>query len=371
MARHAPRDHPGPPRAARHRATDRRLQRLRPVGRFAARRPPGPDLRAHPAPAGRWQAVCAGGWRDRHDRRSVGAVVGAEPARRSDPRAERRRDPRTARAVPRLLAGRRPGGDGQQPGLAGRAVAHRVPARYRQALHGAVHAGQGFGGDPAEEGPVVHRVLVHAPAGARLRPPVSDVRGRDADGRRRPVGEHHRGAGAHPPDVGGGWRRGVARSRHRLSAAPVTLGRQVRQERGGRFRLAGCEADVAVRVLPVLAEHRRPRRRDVPAVVHGVLARAGRGAGRGGREPARGPRGPTGARARHHLARPRRDGGGPRGARVGGGLLPRAAGRPGGARDAPCRGRRLLVHRRAGARWARPVARRARGRSPRTGRRGA
>ena len=185
------------------------------------------------------------------------------------------------------------------------------------------------------------------------------------------MGQHHRGPGAHPPDGGGGRRRGVARSRHRLSAAPVTLGRQVRQERGRRFRLAGCRADVAVRVLPVLAEHRRPRRRDVPAVVHGVLARAGRGAGRGGREPARGPRGPTGARAGHHLASPRRDGRRPMRCACPRPPSPASPGRPGGARHAPCRGRRLLVHRRAGARRARPVARRARGRSPRTGRRGA
>ena len=69
-------------------------------------------------------------------------------------------------------------------------------------------------------------------------------------------------------------RRATPGPRPRLQAAAVAVGDQVRQERGRRVGLARPGADVAVRVLPVLAEHRRPRRRHVPALVHGALARA-------------------------------------------------------------------------------------------------
>ena len=51
----------------------------------------------------------------------------------------------------------------------------------------------------------------------------------------------------------------------------------------GDVGLAGPEADVAVRVLPALAQHRRPRRRYVPALVHGAEPRGDRGARGGGR----------------------------------------------------------------------------------------
>ena len=66
----------------------------------------------------------------------------------------------------------------------------------------------------------------------------------------------------------------AAGPRPRLQAAAVAVGHEVRQERGRRLGLARSRADVAVRVLPVLAEHRRPRRRHVPALVHRAPARA-------------------------------------------------------------------------------------------------
>ena len=108
---------------------------------------------------------------------------------------------------------------------------------------------------------------------------------RAPDGRRRPVGQHHGRARADPADEPA--RRGQAAEdarsgpRSRLQAAAVAVGHEVRQERGGRVGLAGPGADVAVRVLPALAQHRRPRRRYVPALVHRALARGDRGA-RGG-----------------------------------------------------------------------------------------
>ena len=72
------------------------------------------------------------------------------------------------------------------------------------------------------------------------------------------------------------WRTAASRAgaRPRLQAAAVAVGREVRQERGRRVGLARPGPDVAVRVLPVLAEHGRPRRRHVPALVHRVPARA-------------------------------------------------------------------------------------------------
>ena len=85
--------------------------------------------------------------------------------------------------------------------------------------------------------------------------------------------------------------------RPRLQAAALAVGREVRQERGRRLGLARPGADVAVRVLPVLAQHRRPRRRDVPALVHRAVARGDRGA-RGGGGRARRRRGRRSARWR-------------------------------------------------------------------------
>ena len=70
----------------------------------------------------------------------------------------------------------------------------------------------------------------------------------------------------------------AAGARARLQAPAVAVGDEVRQERVGRVGLARSGADVAVRVLPVLAEHRRPRRRHLPALVHRAGARGDRGA---------------------------------------------------------------------------------------------
>ena len=62
-----------------------------------------------------------------------------------------------------------------------------------------------------ETGPVVHRVQLPAPAVLRLPRAVPPARLPAADGRRRPVGQHRRGHGPHPP------RRAAAR-RSRLTS---------------------------------------------------------------------------------------------------------------------------------------------------------
>ena len=93
-----------------------------PSGAVAPHRSSRADLRAAPAAAVRRPAGRPRRRRDRDDRRSVGPLERAEPAGPRDARAQRRGDPRPARAVPRLLAGRARRGAGQQPRLARRAV---------------------------------------------------------------------------------------------------------------------------------------------------------------------------------------------------------------------------------------------------------
>ena len=121
----------------------------------------------------------------------------------------------------------------------GELSADRLPARHRQALHGPVHARQGLRPGPAGARAVVHRVQLHAPAGVRLRAPPPDDGRRAADGRRRPVGQHHGRPGADPADEAGGAREDGdpgAGPRPRVQAAAVAVGDEVRQERGRASR---------------------------------------------------------------------------------------------------------------------------------------
>ena len=105
------------------------------------------------------------------------------------------------------------------------------------------------------------------------------------------------------------------------------------------------DPDLAVRLLPVLGQHRRPRRRHVPALVHRARARRDRGARGGGRGPSRGARGAEGAGAGHHGPNARR-GGGDRGhPRLRGDVRRRLDRGSGGARLAVRLDRRIHVQR--------------------------
>ena len=147
------------------------------------------------------------------------------------------------------------GRDGQQPRLARRAVADRLPARHRQALHDPVHARQGLRPDAPGARPVVHRVQLHAAPGGRLRAPVprrwaSSCRwAAPTSGATSPPGSSsiRRTAG-----VGEDAAR-ASGPRARLQAPARPVRDEVRQERGRRLGLARRRADDAVRVLPVLA----------------------------------------------------------------------------------------------------------------------
>ena len=168
-------------------------------------------------------------------------------------------------------------------------------------------------------------------------------------GRVRSVGQHR--VGRRP----GAAARGQDRLRPDHAAADRRDGEEIRQEREGG-RLPGPEADVAVRVLSVLAQHRRRQRRTVPALADGAAARGDRGVrgGAGRRAPRRSGRwprtSPAACTATRELARVLRatealfGGGDLRG--LGGDLLRRGAG--GGAVDH----RAARSVRRARARWS-------------------
>ena len=83
-----------------------------------------------------------------------------------------------------------------------------------------------------------------------------------ADRRHRPVGQHHRRPRPHPPGD-----RGVG-SRADRAAGDERQRREVRQVDRRRPGVARSGAHLAVRLLPVLPQHRRPRRGHLPAAVH-------------------------------------------------------------------------------------------------------
>ena len=258
---------------------DRRLQRLRSIGAVAPHRAPRADLRPRPPPAPRRSSRGTRRWGDRHDRRSIGPFYRAQPAGSPDDRGEYRLDPRPARALPGL---RRAAGRcrGRQLRLAEPDGHARFPAGRRQALHRAVHARQGLRPGAARSRPVVHGVQLHAPAGDRFPAPLPGDGRRAADGRRGPVGQHHGRPGAHPSG-GGGERRSRAGPRAVLPVAARAERHEVRQERGRRLPVARRHWHESLRVLSVLAQRGRPRRRGLPALVHPL--RPGPGGGVGGR----------------------------------------------------------------------------------------
>ena len=167
--------------------------------------------------------------RNRDDRRSIGPIGRAEPARRGDAGAKRRRDRRTAGALPRLHArsdGRR---DGQQPRLAGRGTASssscgtsastspcrtcspRIPSRLR--LESGLSFTE-FSYMLLQSADFLHLYREHGC--------------RDADGRRRPVGQHHCRSRADPT-------RGRAECRRPRAQLPLLTDaerREVRQDIG-------------------------------------------------------------------------------------------------------------------------------------------
>ncbi len=154
---------------------------------------------------------------------------------------------------PRLRGRPHRGAAGRQPRLDRPGRCARLPARRGQALHRERHVGQGVGPQPdrGRVGHLLHRVQLHAAPGQRL-PVASRPRGvRAADRGVGPVGQHHRRHRPHPP----AHRR--PRPRAQLPVAAALRRSEVRQERGRR-RVARRRPHLALRLLPVLDERRRP-----------------------------------------------------------------------------------------------------------------
>ena len=175
-------------------------------------------------------------------------------------------------------AGTARGAARQQLRLACEDGGHRLPAGRRQALPPRRHAGQGVGADAHgadRRRHLLHRVQLPGPPGLRFPAPLPGPRLPRPAGWQRPVGQHHRRDRADPT------RRRRAGLRHHASARHQGRRGQVRQD-GVGHRLARCREDLAVRDVPVLAEHAGRRRGEVPRLLH--LSRPRRG-GRACRRP--------------------------------------------------------------------------------------
>ena len=241
------------------------LLRLRPDRTQPAHRQPRADPHVAAAAAGRAPAARPGRWRDRPDRRPQARQPSAPSTTKETVARLGRPDPRADRALP-VLRGRQRGRHGQQPRLDRAAVGHRLAARHRQALPGQPDDRQGGGQRPPQQRRrhLLHRVQLPDPAGAGLPRAVPPPRLRPADRWQRPVGQPDRRARPDPP--GGG----PDRARVRDAADHQGRRDEVRQDRVGH-RVARPGDDLAVRLLPVLGQRRRPRRGDLP---QGVLASA-------------------------------------------------------------------------------------------------
>ena len=266
MARHDPHDHARSKGTTRKR-TDDGLPGHRPHGRLAAYRPPGgrddpqalPDVRPPSAgPRGR----CDG-----HDRRPLGQIAGAQPARRKDPASQSGGDQTPAGQTARLRL-RRPERRraGQQLRLDEGIHVPRFHPRHRQVHHCQLHDGQRLREETLQRRGrrhVVHRI--HLPAGSRLRlpAPLRDDELQNPAGRRRPVGQHHHRHGADPPQAG---QRGRS-VRHHLPAYHQGRRHEIRQDRE-RQRMARPALHIALQVLPVLAQRQRRGRQTLHQDLH-------------------------------------------------------------------------------------------------------
>ncbi len=125
----------------------------------------------------------------------------------------------------------------------------------------------------ASAGIVVPRIQLHDLAGLRFRRTLSALRLRAADGRLGSVGQYRQRHRSWPPPAQRAILRADRTAHHHL------LGRQDGQDRFRRG-LAQCRSSQSVRILAVLAQHRRRRRRAVLEIVHGAAARRDRPARR-------------------------------------------------------------------------------------------
>ncbi len=130
------------------------------------------------------------------------------------------------------------------------------------------------GPGPPRAWAVVHRVLVHDPAGGRLAAPVPEARRRTADGRRRPMGQSDCGPGADQKGCRPGGRGGATGVRPVFAAVADQVGREDGQV-GEGCGLPRWQTDFPIRLLPVLAERRRRAGGPAPALANADDSRSG------------------------------------------------------------------------------------------------
>ena len=295
MARDPPRDDAGAPGAAGLRPADRGLHRLRSHGRLAARRPPGPDLRPAPAPAARRAAGRARRRRDGDDRRPVRAVVRAQPAGR--PTLEH--NVAAIRAQLERFLDFAPG-----PAQAvmvnnldwlGKLSLIELPARHRQALHGARTCW------PRTPSSSASSAGSRSPSSATCSSRRTTSRtSTGSDGVELQMGGADQWgnitAGLELIRRTGGGRRRAARP----TASPTSCCCRRRAPSSARARAASPSGSTRTARRPYAfyqywlnADDRDVRH--VPALVHALGSRGDRGAGRRDRRRARRPGRPSGA----------------------------------------------------------------------------
>ena len=305
MARHPARDDPRPGGPAGHGTADRRLHRVRSVGRFAARRAPHPDLRAAPPAAARRPTGRAGRRRDGDDRRPVGALGGTEPAR---PRRRSRATSRRSAAQLERFLDFTPGASAARHGRTTstgsascrcidflRDIGKHFTIPYmlaKDSVQARLERGLSF--------TEFSYMLLQAYDFAHLHRTHGR---RAADGRRRPVGQHHGRPGAHPPDRAGVDEAADEQPAHGLAYKLLLSpsGTKFGKSGGRRVGLAGRRR--GRRRIAFYQYWLNTDDRDVGTYLRWFTElprERDRGARRGGRGPARGARGPAGPRARYH-----------------------------------------------------------------------
>ena len=177
-----------------------------------------------------------------------------------------------ARAIPRLRHRHQSRPDRQQRRLAGDVRSARISSRHGQVLHRQLHAAEGVGKSPAGERgrDLLYRVQLPAAAGARLSRAVRSLR---LHACRWAAAIN----GATSPRGSSSIRKLRGDKVHGLVSPLVTTasGTKFGKTEAGHY-LAGSGKDLAVPLLPVLAECRRPGRRPVFEVLHLPRARGDR-----------------------------------------------------------------------------------------------
>ena len=145
------------------------------VAPLASRRQPDAELSARPSPAPAAARRRRGRWRDGHDRRPIGQVRRAQPARRRTDPTRNTADypaPSSSDFLDFSPAPNQAQMVDNRDWLADWTLIDFL--RDIGKHFSSVHARQGLGPDAARGGHLVHRVLVHDPPGHRFPAPLPD-----------------------------------------------------------------------------------------------------------------------------------------------------------------------------------------------------